>query len=75
MTRVTRLKRGKTFIREDGIVTDVGIGLGRISGMAASRSASRRTQSDVGVGTRTPISKPSRKVISLVHFCLLLSHY
>lgn len=64
-TRVTRLKQAKTFIREEGTSSDIGIGLGHISGMAASRSVSRRTQSDVGVGTRAPISKPLPKVNSV----------
>jgi hypothetical protein len=57
MTRVTRLKQPvRTFGREDGVSSDVGIGLGRISGMAASRTASLRsrrgTQSDIGVSRR-----------------------
>ena len=67
MTRVTRLKEpGRTFWRDDGMKTDVGIGLGRISGMAASRRVSLRggTKSDVGgVTHNTPIgSNPPNKV-------------
>ena len=65
MTKVTRLKQARTFKREDGIVSDIGIGLRRISGMAASRSVSRRTQSDVGARVRTP-SKPQPKVSALL---------
>jgi hypothetical protein len=64
MTRMTRLKEpARTFGRDDGMTSDVGIGLGRISGMAASRTASLRsrrgTQSDIGVGRRD-ISLPSQ---------------
>lgn len=65
VTKVTRLKQARAFKREDGMVSDIGIGLGRISGMAASRSVSRRTQSDVGARVRTP-SKPQPKVSALL---------
>jgi hypothetical protein len=66
MTRVTRLKQpARTFGREDGVSSDVGIGLGRISGMAASRTASLRsrrgTQSDIGVGRRHPSTRIPRQ--------------
>jgi hypothetical protein len=84
-TRVTRLKQpARTFWRDDGVASDIGIGsgreigigLGRISGMAASRSiASPSVRSDV-VLTPTPSSSwrcsrpPSeRRFADQVFFC------
>jgi hypothetical protein len=40
-TRVTRLREPR-YVRDDGVKSDVGVGLGNISGMAASRSVSLR---------------------------------
>lgn len=52
LTRVTRLKEpARTFWRDDGVSSEIGVGLGRISGMAASRSVISRgnMKSDVGI--------------------------
>jgi hypothetical protein len=63
-TRVTRLKQpARTFWRDDGVASEIGIGLGRISGMAASRSvASRNVRSEIALtSTSTSWSTPSER--------------
>jgi hypothetical protein len=64
-TRMTRLKEPpRTFFKDAESVSDVGIGLGRISGMAASRGVSlgiRRTKSDIGLNTHPPTEAKKEK--------------
>ena len=74
MTRMTRLKQpGRTYWRDDGMKTNVGIGLGKVLGMAASRSLRREAKRDIGVGTHKAPPRSTQKeskVLSLK--CILI---
>ena len=74
MTRMTRLKQpGRTYWRDDGMKTNVGIGLGKVLGMTASRSLRRGAKRDISVGTHKTPSRSTQKhskVLSLK--CILI---
>ena len=66
---MTRLKQpGKTYWRDDGMKTNIEIGLGKVLGMASNRSLRREAKYDIGIGThkaRPQSTQKESKVLSL----------
>ena len=77
MTRMTRLKEpARTFSKDEDSHSDAGVGLGSISGMAASRSVSiRRIKSDIDITRSQPPSTPSIPEITAARMVPFLERY